>query len=38
MLAAAREEFDEEIGTEAYESPLPEDAEPPFDMTAMGHD
>jgi aminobenzoyl-glutamate utilization protein B len=37
-LAAAREEFDEEIGDDAYETPLPEDAEPPFDMTAMGQD
>ncbi|MDS0295049.1 amidohydrolase [Halogeometricum luteum] len=32
-LAAAREEFEEEIGSDAYETPLPEDAEPPFDVT-----
>ncbi|MFW5920058.1 MAG: amidohydrolase [Halanaeroarchaeum sp.] len=37
-LAAAREEFEAEIGTDAYETPLPEDAEPPFDVTAMGQD
>lgn len=33
-LAAAREEFDEATGGEPYETPLPPDAEPPFDMTA----
>jgi aminobenzoyl-glutamate utilization protein B len=35
-LAAAREEFEAEIGSDAYETPLPDDAEPPFDVTAMG--
>ena len=37
-VAAANEEFDAEIGRDAYETPLPEDAEPPFDVTAMGAD
>jgi aminobenzoyl-glutamate utilization protein B len=34
-LAAAREEFEAEIGADAYETPLPETAEPPFDVTAV---
>jgi len=38
VLAGAREEFAAEIGTDAYETPLPEAAEPPFDVTAMGHE
>ncbi|MFQ3295249.1 MAG: aminobenzoyl-glutamate utilization protein B, partial [Natrialbaceae archaeon] len=37
-LGAARAEFEDEIGPDAYETPLPEDAEPPFDVTAMGHE
>ncbi|ESP87468.1 amidohydrolase [Candidatus Halobonum tyrrellensis] len=37
-VAAANEEFDAEVGRDAYETPLPEDAEPPFDVTAMGAD
>ncbi|WP_224449059.1 amidohydrolase [Haloprofundus salilacus] len=32
-VEAAREEFETEIGSGAYETPLPEDAEPPFDVT-----
>ena len=32
-LTAAKEEFEREIGTDAYETPLPADAEPPFDVT-----
>lgn len=32
-LAAAREEFEEVAGPDAYESPLPDDATPPFDVT-----
>ena len=34
-LDRAREEFEAEIGRGAYESPLPDEAEPPFDVTAM---
>ncbi|WP_255171091.1 amidohydrolase [Natrononativus amylolyticus] len=34
-LTAARDEFESEIGADAYETPLPEDATPPFDVTAM---
>jgi aminobenzoyl-glutamate utilization protein B len=37
-LEAAREEFEAEIGSDVYETPLPDDAEPPFDVTAMGTD
>jgi aminobenzoyl-glutamate utilization protein B len=37
-LAAAREEFQTEIGADAYETPLPAEAEPPFDVTAMTGD
>ncbi|MDY6818106.1 MAG: amidohydrolase [Halobacteriales archaeon] len=33
-LAAAREEFEEATGGQPYETPLPPEAEPPFDMTA----
>jgi aminobenzoyl-glutamate utilization protein B len=33
-LAAARDEFENVAGEDAYESPLPEDAEPPFDTTS----
>ncbi|MFC5279831.1 amidohydrolase [Halorubrum rubrum] len=33
-LAAAREEFEAATGGEPYETPLPPEAEPPFDMTA----
>jgi len=33
-LAAAREEFESTIGADAYETPLPDAAEPPFDVTA----
>ncbi|GAA0520402.1 aminobenzoyl-glutamate utilization protein B [Halorubrum aquaticum] len=33
-LAAARAEFEEATGGEPYETPLPPEAEPPFDMTA----
>ena len=33
-LEAAQAEFDGEIGPDAYETPLPPDAEPPFDVTA----
>lgn len=33
-LAAAVAEFDSEIGADAYETPLPPEAEPPFDVTA----
>lgn len=34
-LDAAREEFEADIGTDAYETPLPAESEPPFDVTAM---
>ena len=34
-LAAAREEFAAEIGPDAYETPLPPEAEPPFDVTEL---
>jgi len=34
-LSAAREEFEREVGTGAYETPLPADAEPPVDVTAL---
>ncbi|MFB6300521.1 MAG: amidohydrolase [Halobacteriales archaeon] len=34
-LAAAKDEFENTIGEDAYETPLPDDAEPPFDVTAM---
>ncbi|SFR63635.1 amidohydrolase [Halogeometricum limi] len=34
-IADAREEFESDVGHGAYETPLPEDAEPPFDVTAM---
>jgi aminobenzoyl-glutamate utilization protein B len=33
-LAAAREAFEAATGGEPYETPLPPEAEPPFDMTA----
>ncbi|WP_306060018.1 amidohydrolase [Natronococcus wangiae] len=33
-LEAARAEFEATTGGKPYETPLPEDAEPPFDMTA----
>jgi aminobenzoyl-glutamate utilization protein B len=32
-LKTARREFEAMLGEKAYESPLPEDAEPPFEMT-----
>jgi aminobenzoyl-glutamate utilization protein B len=34
-LAAAREEFEADVGEGNYESPLPEDTEPPSDVTTM---
>jgi aminobenzoyl-glutamate utilization protein B len=34
-LDAARDEFEATVGADAYETPLPEEAEPPFDITAM---
>lgn len=34
LLEAAREEFEADVGSNAYETPLPEEAEPPFDVTA----
>ena len=34
-LAAARAEFEDDIGPDAYETPLPPEAEPPFDMTEL---
>ena len=37
-LRAARAEFDDEIGPDAYETPLPPEAEPPADVTAMSDD
>jgi len=33
-LKAAKAEFEETTGGEPYETPLPPEAEPPFDMTA----
>ncbi len=38
LVDAATEEFEAEIGSGAYETPLPEEATPPFDMTKMGSD
>ncbi|MFB6211655.1 MAG: amidohydrolase, partial [Halobacteriales archaeon] len=38
LLAAAQAEFNEEIGSDAYETPLPPEAEPPADVTAMSDD
>ena len=34
-LAEARTEFEREIGSDRYETPLPPEAEPPFDVTSM---
>lgn len=34
-LADAREAFEREIGSGSYETPLPPEAEPPFDVTQM---
>ena len=36
LLEAVRTEFEATIGTDQYESPLPDDAKPPFDITSMG--
>jgi aminobenzoyl-glutamate utilization protein B len=38
LIDAARNEFNDEIGADAYETPLPPEVEPPADVTAMSDD
>lgn len=37
LIDAARNEFNDEIGADAYETPLPPEVEPPADVTAMSN-